>query len=110
MICNRAKPDRRGGASLQPLGIYEYPWEMFGTDYVTNLPNNNLYGHTIIFIMVCHLSKMAHFVSCHKEISANESTNLFISNCYRLHAVPKVIVSDKDPKFVGKFWKSFMGK
>ena len=25
VICNRAKPDRRGGASLQPLGIPEYP-------------------------------------------------------------------------------------
>jgi hypothetical protein len=52
---------------------------------------------------------MAHFVPCHKEITAKVSANLFISNCYRLHGVPTVIVSDKDPKFVGKFWQSFMG-
>ena len=38
-----------------------------------------------------------------------ESADLFISNCYNLHDVPKVIVSDKDTKFVGKFWQSFMG-
>ena len=25
VVCNRAKPDRRGGASLQSLGIPEYP-------------------------------------------------------------------------------------
>ena len=53
---------------------------------------------------------MAHFVPCRKEITAEESADLFISNCYRLHGVPKVIVSDRDPKFVGKFWQSFMGK
>ena len=35
---------------------------------------------------------------------------MFINNCYRLHGVPKVIVSDRDPKFVGKFWQTFMGK
>jgi hypothetical protein len=60
--------------------------------------------------MVCQLTKMAHFVPCHKEITAKESADLFISNCYILHGVPKVIVSDRDPKFVGNFWQSFMGK
>ena len=38
VIYNRAKPHRRGGASLQPLGVPEYPWEIVGIDYVTNLP------------------------------------------------------------------------
>ncbi len=53
---------------------------------------------------------MAHFVPCHKEIIAEESTNLFINHCYCLHGVPRVIVSGKDPKFVRKFWQTFMGK
>ena len=60
--------------------------------------------------MVCHLTKMAHFVPCHKEITAEELADLFIYYCYRLHGVPRVIVSDMDPKFVGKFWQTFMGK
>ncbi len=108
-MCKRAKPDRRGGAALQPLGIPNYPWEIVGIDYVTDLPKSGTYGYTAIFIMVCHLTNMAHFVPCHKEITAEESTDLFINNCYRLHRVPKVIVSDRDPKFVGKFRQSFMG-
>jgi transposase InsO family protein len=53
---------------------------------------------------------MAHFVPCHKEITAEESSELFIDNCYKLHSVPKVIVSNRDPNFVGKFWQSFMRK
>jgi hypothetical protein len=60
--------------------------------------------------MVCRLEKMARFVPCHKEINAEESAYLFISIFYRLHDVPKVIVSDRDPKFAGKLWQSFMGK
>jgi hypothetical protein len=73
VICNRAKPDRRGGASLQPLKNLEYPWEIVGIDYITDLPKSGLYGHTYILIMVCHLTKMAHFVPCHNEITAEES-------------------------------------
>ena len=61
VIRNRAKPDRRSGASLQPLGISEYPWEIVGIDYATDLPKSGLYGHATLFIMACHLTKMAHF-------------------------------------------------
>jgi hypothetical protein len=50
---------------------------------------------------------MAHFVLGHKEIIAKELAHLCISNCYQLHRVPKVILSDRDPKFVGKFWQNF---
>ena len=64
----------------------------------------------LFFIVVCHLTKMAHFVPCHKEITVEESLYSFIRNSYRLHGVPKVIVSDRDPKFVGKFWQNLMGK
>ena len=110
VVCNRAKPDRRGGASLHPLEIPEYPWEIVGIYYVINIPKNDTNGYTTVFIMGCLLTKMAHFVPCHKGITAEESADLFISNCYKLHGVRKIIVSDRDPKFVGKFWQSFMGK
>jgi hypothetical protein len=110
IVCNRAKPDRRGMAMLHPLGVPEYPWEIVGIDYVTDLPKSGVHGYTSVFIMVCHLTKMAHFVPCHKEITAEESSELFVDHCYRLHGVPKVIVSDRDPKFVGKFWQCFMRK
>ena len=72
IVCNRAKPDRRGGAALQPLGIPEYRREIVGIDYVTDLPKSGTDGYTSVFIMVCHLSKMAHFIPCHKEITAEE--------------------------------------
>ena len=42
--------------------------------------------------------------------NGKDSADLFINNCPKLHGVPKIIVSDMDPKFVGKFWQSCMGK
>ena len=60
--------------------------------------------------MVCRLTKRAHYVPCHKEITTEESSYKFIDHCYRLHGVPRVLVSDRDPKFVGKSWQTSMGK
>ena len=51
---------------------------------------------------------MAYFVPYHKEIPAKESSELFIDNCYRLHDVPKVIVSAGTPNFFLQFWQSFI--
>ncbi len=53
---------------------------------------------------------MAHFVPVRKEITSKDIANRFIENCFKLHGVPKVIVFDRDPRFVGKFWPSFMTK
>ncbi len=85
-------------------------WEIVYIDCVDDLLKRGTYGYTTVCIMVCHLTKMTRFVPYHKEFTVEESTNLFIGNCYRLHGVPKVIVSDGEPKFVGKFWQSYMGK
>ena len=38
VVCNRAKPNRQGSASLSPLGVPEYLWEVVGMDFVTDLP------------------------------------------------------------------------
>ncbi len=65
VVCKRAKPDRKGEVALQSLGIPEYPWKIVGIDYVTDFPKSGTYGYTVVFIMGCHLTKMAHFVLCH---------------------------------------------
>jgi hypothetical protein len=110
IVCNRAKPSRQGSSSLSPLGVHNYPWEIVGMDFVTGLPKSSKNNFTAFLILVCHLTKMAHFVPCHKEITTEDIVDLFIDNCYKLHVVPKVIVSYMDPRFVGKFWQSFMRK
>jgi hypothetical protein len=79
-------------------------------DCVTELPNSSQIKLTAILIRVCHLSKIAHFVPYHKQIATEETVDLFIDNGYKLDGVPKVIVFDKDPRYVGKFWQLFKRK
>ena len=88
----------------------EYPWEVVGINFVTNLPKSSKLQYTAILILACHLITMTDFVPRHKEVTVEDTSDLFIENCYRLHGVPKVIVSDRDPRFVGKFWQSFISK
>ena len=61
-------------------------------DFVTDLPQSFNYNVTAILILVCHGSKMAHFVPCHKEVTAKETDDLFIDKYYKLYGAPKVIV------------------
>ena len=42
-----------------------------------------------------------------KTDMANQIADVFCKNVYKLHGFPKVIVSDRDAKFNGKFWREF---
>ena len=107
---SRAKPSRQGSPSLSPLDIPNHLWAIVGIYCVTDLPKSPKFNFAAILVLVCRLKKMAHFVPCHKEITTEETFELFIDNVYKLHGVPKVAVSDKDPRFVGKFGQLFMRK
>ena len=63
VVCNRAKPSRQGSSSLSPLGVPNYPWEIVGVDFVTDIPKISKYTFIAILILVCHLTKLAHFVT-----------------------------------------------
>ncbi len=111
VVCNRAKLSRQGSLSLSPLGVPNYFWKIVCIDFVTDLPKSLKRNLDAFLILVCHMTKMAHFVPWHKEITSKvENANPFIDNYYNLGGVPKVIVFDRDPRFVGKIWQSFMRK
>jgi len=47
VVCNRAKPSRHGSSSLSPLDVPNYPWEIIGMDFVTDLPKRREIPNTI---------------------------------------------------------------
>ena len=72
-------------------------------DFVTGLPESE--GYDAIWVVIDHLTKMAHFVACHTSIKAEEFGRLFIQNIFRLHGMPHDIVSDTGSLFTSEFWK-----
>ena len=58
-----------------------------------------------IFVVVDQLTKYAHFFAIPTEYRASQVAELFFREIFRLHGLPKNIVSDKDNRFMSAFWQ-----
>ncbi|GJP70425.1 hypothetical protein CLOP_g1368, partial [Closterium sp. NIES-67] len=102
--CARNKSDtKKPGGLLQPLEIPDEPWESVSLDFITDLPKTRD-GHTAILVFVDRLTKMVHFVATTTDVSAEDTAKLFVAHVFRLHGLPRVLVSDRDPRFTSRFW------
>jgi hypothetical protein len=83
--CQRIEPrtEKPYGSSM-PLPVSTRPWESVSIDFITNL-YPNVDGHDAILIVVCTLSKMAHFIPCNSTVNSRQLVKLFLDNVYRPH-------------------------
>lgn len=73
-------------------------------DFVESLPKSQ--GKNVILVVVDRLTKYAHFISMSHPYSAQDVVNLFVDNIFKLHGMPSVIVTDRDPMFTSIIWQS----
>ena len=106
-VCQRVKAEyQRPAGLLQPLKVPEWKWDKVGMDFITGLPRSNR-GHDSIWVIVDHLTKVAHFIPVKTTYDGNRLTALYIDRIVSLHGVPKEIVSDRGTQFTSRFWKKF---
>uniref|UniRef100_A0AAV1TAM1 Integrase catalytic domain-containing protein n=1 Tax=Peronospora matthiolae TaxID=2874970 RepID=A0AAV1TAM1_9STRA len=74
-------------------------------DFVFGLPKD-MEGNTGIVVFIDRLSKTAHLAAVPDTVDAEGTAKLFIDRVFHQHGLPVSIVSDRDPRFAGKFWKS----
>lgn len=103
-VCQKAKASRlRKAGLLQPLPVPLLPWEQVTMDFIMGLPKTKQ-GHDCILAFTDKLTRMIHLAATTVNCTAMEAAELFISTVYRLHGLPRLIVSDRDSRFLSRFW------
>ena len=92
---------------LHPLAVPDRPWDVIGVDFVGPLPESRT--RTGIFDMICviidHFTYMVHLVPSVQTYRARDIAELMFDTVYKLHGIPRKIVSDRDSLFTGQFWE-----
>ena len=77
-------------------------------DFITDLPKSQ--GKDCIYVVVDKLTKYAHFIAIDSQFKASQVAQVFMKEIYRLHGMPKEIISNRDPKFLSNFWTELFKK
>jgi len=80
-----------------PNSIPEKPWTHISADFITKLPLAQRYD--AILVVVDRLTKMVHFIPTTEKTTAEGLARLFRDNMWKLHGLPKSIISDQRPQF-----------
>jgi len=72
-------------------------------DFIVGLPRTQR-KHDAIWVIVDRLTKSAHFLAIKVVFNAEQLADLYLKEIVRLHGILLSIVSDRDTKFVSRFW------
>ena len=106
LTCQLVKIEhQRPAGQLQLLDIPEWKWDHITMDFVSALPKTRS-SCEMIWVIVDRLRKSAHFVPLKVGCSMEKLATIYVTEIVRLHGIPISIVSDRDSRFVSRFWKS----
>ena len=103
--CQRNKVEQRRTAGLlRPPPVPDEPGYAINIDFVFGLPRTAR-GHTGYLSMTCRLSNWLEPGLCSDDITGEGAAQLVFDRWVRTFGLPARIVSDRDPRFNGRFWR-----
>jgi len=103
-LCLRTKLTRQAlVGELHPLRIPDSRWDTLSVDFVVELPFSS--RHDAVMTVVDSVSKQVHFIPIHTMVTAEGAARLFLHQVWKLHSLPKCVISDHRPQFVARFTK-----
>ncbi|KAK8600587.1 hypothetical protein V6N12_050440 [Hibiscus sabdariffa] len=106
LTCQKVKVEHQAPTGLlQPTEFPQWKWNKITMDFVTGLPISPT-KNDVVWVIVDRFTKFTHFIHVRTSISSDTMVELYIREVIRLHGTPNSIVSDRDPKFTFRFWKS----
>ena len=103
-LCNSTKtfPTAPVG-KLMPNCIPYHHWQIISVDLIMELPQSH--GYNSILVAVDRLSKQAHFIATMSNITSLRVAQLFRDGIWKLHRLPKEVISDRGPQFMSNFMR-----
>ena len=101
---NKVRHQKKAG-ELHPLDIPQGPWQEISIDIIGPLPKSN--GMDAIVVIVDQFTKMIQLKATMTNISLEGIAKIYRDNIWKLHGVPKKILSDRGPQFASKFMDEF---
>jgi hypothetical protein len=98
----KAEINRHPFGLQQPLPIPEWKWEVAIMDFITKLPKTSK-QHDSIMVVVDKLTKSSYFIPMKLTHKETKIVDIYMREISRFHGIPKIIVSDRDPKFTSNF-------
>jgi len=80
-----------------PNSIPEKLWRHISANFIVKLPLAQ--GYDAILVVCNHLTKIVHFIPTTEKTSAAGLARLFRDNVWKLHGLPKSIISDRRAQF-----------
>jgi hypothetical protein len=105
--CKISKPsNQKPYGLLNPLSVPSYPWESVGMDFVGPLPESSNRDGTFdsITVVICLLTSMVPLIPSRINYNAPQLAELMFEHIYKLHGLPRNIISDRDVLFTSTFW------
>ncbi|GKV44052.1 hypothetical protein SLEP1_g51279 [Rubroshorea leprosula] len=104
LVCQQDKiKQQQPGGLLEPLPTPECPWECVTMDFFSALPQSEGYGS--ILVVVDRFSKHGTFILAPRDGKAEEAACLFFKHVVKYWGLPRIIISDPNPRFTRKFWR-----
>jgi hypothetical protein len=108
--CQQVKADHQHLVGLlQPLPVPKWKWETISLDFITGFPKTQKQNDSIM-VVIDKLSKSAHFIPINFTFKDINIAEIFIKEIFRLHGIPKMVVSDRDIKLTSSFWKELFAR
>ena len=101
---NKVQHQRKAG-ELHLLEILQGPWQEISIDIIGPLPKLNRMD--AIIVIVDRFTKMIQLKATMMNISSEGIVKIYRNDIWKLHEVPKKILSDRGPQFALKFMEEF---
>jgi len=97
---NKIQHQKKAG-ELHPLDILGGPWQEISIDIIGPLPKSN--GMDAIVVIIDRFMKMIRLKATTTNISLEGITEIYKNEIWKLHEIPRRILSDRGLQFASKF-------